>query len=604
MAGGGKGPLRIAIEDFIETHIFGSTIAGKIRDVIEAAEDAVLGAHDDVFEIIDSIDELPESLKFKKIKSSKKGFQGGVAGIAGFGASLGMSAASSFMAPFMRMINYRVDGIVGTARVDPAVALAMERRTPELADFLLENMLDLGWKPEFRDAWRLITLTRLPEQSLVTLVFRQVLERGEVEKELERRGWAPEDIPGLFEVAKVIPPPNEIIRLAVREAFNPEAISKFELDSAFPAEVGEWSEKVGLSADWAMKYWIAHWENPSLQMGFEMLHRLRPGTTDTPFTADDLDLLMKIQDVAPYWRPRLKAISYAPYTRVDVRRMFGAGVLTAEEVKSAYLDLGYDEEHATNLTAFTTSIEAAEEKGISRAAIQQAYERKVWTREQASAALADIGFTAEQVEFWLSLTDWEIEQTLLKDEIEVAQFLYVEGELDEGGVYSRLGPFNLPAEQTSLLIRQWDIKRLQKIKLPSEAQLEDFYRRDIITFEVLKDTLTKKGYSAERLDWLTRRIDLEQAEAAAEAAERAQKEAERLDQSTRAKDYQRTVAGMQADIANLRLAIANLKVSKYGLTDPEQIKAVPEQITVLQAMIAELLLSVSEERVKLLSPPA
>jgi hypothetical protein len=353
-----------------------------------------------------------------------------------------------------------------------------------------------------------------------------------------------------------------------------------------------------------MKYWIAHWENPSLQMGFEMLHRLRPGTTDTPFTADDLDLLMKIQDVAPYWRPRLKAISFAPYTRVDVRRMFGAGVLTAEEVKSAYLDLGYDEEHATNLTAFTTSIEAAEEKGISRAAIQQAYERKVWTREQASAALADIGFTAEQVDFWLSLTDWEIEQALLKDEIEVAQFLYVEGELDEGGVYSRLGPFNLPAEQTSLLIRQWDIKRLQKIKLPSEAQLEDFYRRDIITFEVLRDTLTKKGYSAERLDWLTRRIDLEQAEAAAEAAEKAQKEAERLDQSTRAKEYQRTVAGMQADIANLRLAIANLKVSKYGLTDPDQIAAVPEQITVLQAMIAELLLSVSEERVKLLAPPA
>lgn len=603
MPGSGKGPLRIAIEDFIETHIFGSTIAGKIRDIIEAAETAILGAHDDVFEIIDSIEELPDSLKFKKIKSSGKKFQGGVAGIAGFGASLGMSAASSFMAPFMRMINYRVDGIVGTARVDPAVALAMERRDPGMADFLLENMLDLGWKPEFRDAWREITLTRLPEQSLVTLVFRGVLQRTEVEEELSRRGWAPGDVPNLFEVAKVIPPAQDVIRLAVREAFNPEAISKFGLDDDFPSEVGEWAEKQGLSAEWAMKYWIAHWENPSLQMGFEMLHRLRPGTTDTPFTEGDLDLLMRIQDVSPYWRPRLKAVSFAPYTRVDVRRMFGAGVLTAEQVKSAYLDLGYDDEHASNLTAFTTSIEAAEEKGISRAAIQQAYERKVWTREQAAAALRDIGFTSEQVEFWLSLTDWEIEQALLKDEIAVAQFLYVEGELDEGGVYSRLGPFNLPAEQTSLLIRQWDIKRLQKIKLPTEEQLEDFYRRDIITFDVLKDTLTKKGYKPDRLDWITRRIDLEQAESAAEAAEKAQKEAERLEASTRAKDYQKTVAGMQADIANLRLAIANLKVSKYGLTDPAQIAAVPVQITTLQAMIAELQLEVSEERVKLLTPP-
>jgi hypothetical protein len=405
-------------------------------------------------------------------------------------------------------------------------------------------------------------------------------------------------------VAKVVPPAQDVIRLAVREAFNPEAISKFGLNVDFPAEVSEWAQKTGLSEEWAMRYWIAHWENPSIQMAFEMLHRLRPGTTDTPFTEDDLDLLLRIQDVSPYWRPRLKAISFAPYTRVDVRRMFGAGVLTAEQVKSAYLDLGYDEEHATNLTAFTTSIEAAEEKGISRAAIQQAYERKVWTREQASSALADIGFTVEQVEFWLSLTDWEIEQALLKDEIEVAQFLYVEGELDEGGVYSKLGPFNLPAEQTSLLIQRWDIKRLQKIKLPTEEQLEDFYRRDIITFDVLKDTLTKKGYSPDRLDWITRRIDLEQAESAAEAAEKAQKEAERLEASTRAKEYQKNVAGIQVDIANLRLAIANLKVSKYGLTDPDQIAAVPKQITVLQAMIAELLLSVSEERVKLLAPPA
>lgn len=604
MPAGQKGPLRIAIEDFIETHIFGETVGAKIKETIERVEDALLGAHDEVFEILENAPEIPDWIKFKKLKGGAKSFQGGAASIGGFALNMGMSAASGLMAPVMRLLNYAMDRSFRTARVDPPIAYAMFRRNPEMADQLATQLADLGWDQPLSEAWGTITHTRIPDNNLVTLVWRGVITQEQAEDEFRRRGWAEEDIAWVFAIAKQIPPAQDVIRLAVREAFNPEAISTFGLDTNFPPEVGEWAEKQGLSADWAMKYWIAHWENPSLQMAFEMLHRLRPGTTDTPFTSDDLDLLMRIQDISPYWRPRLKAISFAPYTRVDVRRMYGAGVLTAEQVKSAYLDLGYDEEHATNLTAFTTSIEAAEEKGLSRAAIQQAYKRKVYTRDEALSALSGIGFTTEQSDFWLALTDWEIQQDLLNDELGVVQFLYVEGELDEPGVYGRLGKFNLPAEQVALLIQQWDIKRLQKIKLPTEDQLEEFYRRDIITFDVLKDTLTKKGYSQERVDWITQRIDAEQAEKAAKDAENAQKEAERLATSARAKDYSKNVADLNSEIAYLRLAIANLKVSRYGLTDPDAIKAIPEQVAILQAQIAEIQLAVSEERIKLVNPPS
>jgi hypothetical protein len=604
MAGSGKGPLRIAIEDFIETFFFGKVVSDQVSKSLESAEDAVLGAHDDAFDFIDNIEGIPDFVRFKSLKNAGKKFQGGIASVVGFGAQMGMSAASSLMAPIMRKMNYAMDRSVKSARVDPPVAYAMFRRDPSMAQRATDALDDLGWDTEYAKAWGEITHTRIPDQGIVTMVFRGELSQEDGEAELLARGWAANEIPWLFEISRIIPPAQDVIRLAVREAFNPEAIQRFSLDADFPAEVGEWAEKQGLSREWAEKYWIAHWENPSLQMAFEMIHRLRPGTTDTPFTADDLDLLMRIQDVAPYWRERLKAISFAPYTRVDVRRMYGAGVLTVEQVKSAYLDLGYDDEHASNLTAFTTSIEAAEEKGLSRAAIQQAYKRKVYTRDQAIDALGGIGFNAEIADFWLDLTDWEIQQDLLNDEIGVAQFLYVEGEIDEGGVYGRLGKFNLPAEQVALLIRQWDIKRLQKIKLPTEEQLEDFYRRDIIPFETLTDTLRRKGYGLERVAWITQRIDQEQAEQAAKDAEAAQKEAERVELSTRTQDYQKRVAALRSDIAYLRLAIANLKASRYNLTDPAAIEAIPQQVAELQAQIAELNLAVSDERVSLLKPPA
>lgn len=603
MAGGGKGPLRIAIEDFIETFLFGKVVGDKVRDTLEGAEDAILGAHEEAFDFIADIPDIPDFVKFKTLKGGAKKFQGGVAGIVGFGAQMGMSAASGLMAPILRIMNYSMDNTINSARVDPAVAYAMFRRDPRWEDLANKALGDLGWTTDYAEAWGQITHTRIPDQGLVTLALRDPSFQPEAEAELLRRGWAENEIPWLFLLARQIPPAQDVIRLAVREAFNPEAIARFDLGLDFPTEVGEWAEKQGLSEDWARKYWIAHWEHPSLQMAFEMLHRLRPGTTDTPFTVDDLDLLMRIQDVSPYWRERLKAISFAPYTRVDVRRMYGAGVLDEAGVKSAYLDLGYDDDHAQKLTEFTTTIEAAEEKGLSRAAIQQAYKRKVFSREEAAAQLETIGFRGELADFWLGLTDWEIQQDLLQQETEVVQFLYVEGELDEGGVYARLGKFNLPAEQTALLIRQWDVKRLQKIKLPTEDQLEEFYRRDIIPFETLTGTLRRKGYTADRIDWITRRIDAEQAEKAAKEAETAQKETERLVTATRATAYQRAVADLNTQVADHRLAIADLKLSRYSLTDEDQIKGIAEQVALHQALIAELQLAKATERVVLLAPP-
>ena len=68
---------------------------------------------------------------------------------------------------------------------------------------------------------------------------------------------------------------------------------------------------------------------------------------------DELKLLLRVRDIPSFWRERLVQLSYDPYTRVDVRRMYTAGVLSENEVFDTYLDLGYDEEHANNLTLWT-----------------------------------------------------------------------------------------------------------------------------------------------------------------------------------------------------------------------------------------------------------
>ena len=82
---------------------------------------------------------------------------------------------------------------------------------------------------------------------------------------------------------------------------------------------------------------------PSIGQGFEMLHR-------RVIEDADLDLLLRALDVMPFWREKLKDISYNPLTRVDVRRMHRIGVLEEEGVFNAYLDVGYNEENAQLMT--------------------------------------------------------------------------------------------------------------------------------------------------------------------------------------------------------------------------------------------------------------
>ncbi|GAH79863.1 unnamed protein product, partial [marine sediment metagenome] len=75
-----------------------------------------------------------------------------------------------------------------------------------------------------------------------------------------------------------------------------------------------WAGKKGLSKEWSERYWAAHWNLPSPQQGFEMLHR-------GVINVSELNMLLRALDVMPFWRDKLTAIAFRRLTRVDIRRM-------------------------------------------------------------------------------------------------------------------------------------------------------------------------------------------------------------------------------------------------------------------------------------------
>lgn len=249
----------------------------------------------------------------------------------------------------------------------------------------------------------------LPSPAAVQEAFlRGFISEGEHDSYLRRHGYADRDIALQKSLYWIIPGPADLIRMAVREAFTPDVAQQFGQYEDFPAAFAEWAERQGLSREWAERYWAAHWDLPSPSMGFEMLHR-------GIITTDELKLLLKALDVMPFWRDKLIQLSFVPYTRVDLRRMYSMGILTEADVFRSYKDLGYDDEKARNLTEFTTRYYAPEEettldtyRELTRTVYITAYKKGVITRDEAQNYLLGIGYHQADADLLLDIADAEL----------------------------------------------------------------------------------------------------------------------------------------------------------------------------------------------------
>lgn len=587
MGGHGKGWLRIAIDDWLKTGPIGQTIGGWLTKGIEFLEGDFLDIHGDIYESIPLIQGLAPELQPKTIMEESAKHQAGALSLAGFGASMGMGAASSLLAPVFRLLNYAIDMQVRSARVDPPVAFAMAMRDPTMLEGMKEQLTHLGWADDYIDAWFNIVQPRPSEGDLIAMELREIMTPGQVSDELRARGWDDVDISHLKRMAEIIPGVQDLIQMAVREAWRDDVAARFEYDADFPEPVVEWAEKLGLSREWVVRYWRAHWSIPGIREGFEMLHRLRPGTTDAPFTEADLTTLLRVADIPTFFRERLMEISYYPLTRVDVRRMYGLGVLDRDGIKASYLDLGYNEENAERMTEFTVRYEKQEQRDLTKGPILSAYQRKVMNRDLAYSSLLDIGYDADDAELFLLIEDIKLAEEVMGAELDRVQFLYVEGLIEEEGVYSELGRFDLSADQMAHLFMQWQVKRLRKMSFATKNELEDLYKRDIVDRDEFRAGLVKRRYNDQTIGWYIERLDQRVVESAAREAERAQKEEERILKAEQATTYQKIKAGMDVEIAALRLQIADIKLAMNYMVAPSDVEQAKTDIKQLKVFIAE-----------------
>ncbi len=322
------------------------------------------------------------------------------------------------------------------------------------------------------------------------LYFRRGLDKATAVKRLKELAFTDERIAEIMETWKIIPGPDDIIRMAVREAFSPDQVSALGLDADFPASVEEWAGKVGLSDPWPKMYWRAHWQLPSAQMGYEMLHR-------GIITETELASLLKALDYAPVWHERLKAIAYNVVTRVDARRLYSMGIWTEEELREGYEKMGYAPRDAESLTAWTKVEYAQGDKELTRAQIEKAYAQHIIDRREAEELVGSLGYSKERTGWILDMAEFASASEERTAAIAAVKDSFLAGLMGDTEVRDRLGREEVDPNYIETLIMRWRTTISTTRKLPSKTDLDKFLKAGLIAEGEYRGELTRLGYSRE-----------------------------------------------------------------------------------------------------------
>ena len=415
------------------------------------------------------------------------------------GFLVGGMASSSLLQPEIqlllqqhsRLVKYQLLGLQ-----DYTVALRRGLISQETFDSTVDK---LGFADKEIETIAALDLQQLPPADLTSWWLRDFISEEVLEERLGKLGYVENDIATIKKSAFTVPGPADLIRFVVRDVFSPDIVSAFDLDADYPDQFTEIARKSGISEELAKWFWASHWTLPSVNMAFEMLHR-------DVIEEDTIDLLLKTADVLPFWRDKIKAISYNPLTRVDVRRMHKMGVLTEEEVLRAYKDTGYNEKNAQRLTEWTLLYNEPQPAEVEHAGLfeshsqtVEAFKRGILTDVMAFTLLQDLGFSDTAIEGILSQAQIEME---LQDRIDEWDLLFAEYKAGIRTVADSLDLLTSRGFSQREIIKFADAVRAWVVgltKFPSKADIGKMWKKDIISEETAVTWLKNLGYFGEVL---------------------------------------------------------------------------------------------------------
>ncbi len=448
--------------------LMGTKLASKLLPTLEEAE---------------AIPDFPEALK--PLLAEMKHPTGEIGFILGAGAAGAATGGiiSSTIGPYLKLLEYAVQLKVASARLDPATALWASRRRPEWTQWLHRDLEEQGYSSDRITAMFEATDQRMSAEMLVRYKWRYGLTEVVFLQRMMGLGFNTSEARDFEATLRYYPSPQDLVMWQAREVFEPEMVAKYGLDSELDKVEKESFYKAGMDDEQITNHWRAHWQHASYTQIIEMLHR-------TDLTEQDMKDWFRLVEIPPFWRKRLIDIAYVPYTRVDVRRMWDIGVLDDPEVITAYRDLGYKEEKAIRMLAFT--------KLFQRAPDLRARFKKGWiTQEQLLQELIGFGLKPD-------LAQKQLETMIVADKPER---LEKERDLTKADIYKGVKKDVITWDQAIELLvdmgyDSWEADYILAINVPTGTTDKEVKQRELTKGDIktgVKELLISPSQAVSRL---------------------------------------------------------------------------------------------------------
>lgn len=403
-------------------------------------------------------------------------------------SSLALNAMGIIAPPFGRVNQQEWNRLIPNEILD--IQTNMDLKTKGLIeDSTYHLFCDLnGYDWDTAELVRQNTINFLNPMDYVTLFRRGLISKEYLISRLKLLKFGEYTTEEMLQATEYLPSPQDLITWAVREVFSPEISERFGQYEDFPEDFAREAAKLGMSEETAKRYWAAHWGLPSMTQGYEMFHR---GIIEK----EDLALLMKSQDIMPFWRDNLMKLSYNPLTRVDIRRMFGTGVLGVEGVYKAYKDNGYSPENAELLTEFTVKHEDNEFDGLTKAKVVSAFVDDIITLDELLEMLKGLGMSERAIQFTIEVAQYDKVISEIKAEAQELSDRFQMGIIDIQGVRQGLANIDVPTQFIEGVINKLIKKQAVRSKVADKVDLVKWYSLGAIDDNMFIKQMRGQGYT-------------------------------------------------------------------------------------------------------------
>lgn len=370
-----------------------------------------------------------------------------------------------------------------------------EKLSKDVRRIMAEN----GLSKADQDLMFISQYTPLDPDTVRQLFLRGFISPEHMEHRLSELGYTPERIKELTKLFEVLPPIGDIATMMAKEAFEEDQIAIMGLDKELPQSFIDYAAQHGLNPEWGRRYWIAHWQQPGLQLMFQALHRRF-------INEDDLQVFMKTIEIPPYLRDVMMKVAHNPLTRVDIRRMFADNVLSPEQTYWAYRDHGYNHDNAELMLKWTMRYVEPDEKELTKNQVIELYIESLLLREDAIIMLEKIGFPEHRAELLITYAEYKEIKDELDEAVDNVKIYFQNNLLSKEEARQKLNQLNVPSSRISLLIERWNIKNISDTKLPSKSDLDKFFRKGIIEDNDYITEMSRLGYSNKYISWYLKNL--------------------------------------------------------------------------------------------------